>query len=43
VMHHAMPPTDPRVAEARDMILRAFEMGSAAISDRTSRVIEVIR
>jgi len=43
VMHHGMPPSDPRVSEARDMIVRAFVMGSAAGSDRTSRVIEVIR
>ncbi|HEY1815762.1 MAG TPA: thymidine phosphorylase [Kofleriaceae bacterium] len=43
VMHHSMPPSDPRVAEARDMIIRAFVMGSAAGTDRTSRVLEVIR
>jgi thymidine phosphorylase len=43
VMHHSMPPSDPRVAEARDMIIRAFVMGSAARTDRTSRVLEVIR
>jgi pyrimidine-nucleoside phosphorylase len=42
VMHHAMPPSDPRVAEARDMIVRAFAMGEHA-EPRSSRVLEVIR
>ena len=49
VMHHSMPPSDPRVAEARAMIERAFSVRHGAANDgpellvRASRVLEVIR
>ncbi len=43
VMHHSMPPSDPRVAEARAMIERAFVMNGAELLVRASRVLEVIR
>jgi thymidine phosphorylase len=46
VMHHAMPPSDGRVADARAMIERAFEIQPAdrpAPPVRTSRILEVIR
>jgi pyrimidine-nucleoside phosphorylase len=46
VMHHAMPATDSRVADARAMIERAFEIQPAdrpAPPVRTSRILEMIR
>jgi pyrimidine-nucleoside phosphorylase len=41
VMHHAMPASDSRVADARAMIERAFVMGDAVAP--TTRILEVLR
>jgi len=46
VLHHSLPPGDPRVSDARAMIERAFVIEPAdrpASPPRASRILEVIR